>query len=60
MPTAPATIERRLNKMDGVLEATVNYANEKAVVTYAPGAVTRPDLVAAVRKAGYDVVETAE
>ena len=54
------TIERRLNKVDGVLEATVNYASEKAVVNYAPGAVTRPELVAAVRKAGYDVVETAD
>ncbi len=51
------TIERRLNKTDGVLEATVNYASEKAVVTYAPGALSRPELVAAVRKAGYDVVE---
>ena len=54
------TIERRLNKVEGVLEATVNYANEKAVVQYAPGAVGRADLVAAVRKAGYDVVETAD
>jgi Cu+-exporting ATPase len=52
-----STIERRLNKTDGVLQATVNYATEKAIVTYAPGAVSRPELVAAVRKAGYDVVE---
>ncbi len=55
-----STIERRLNKTDGVMEATVNYANEKAVVTYAPGAVSRSELVAAVRKAGYDVIETGE
>ena len=55
-----STIERRLNKSDGVMEATVNYANEKAVVTYAPGAVSRSELVAAVRKAGYDVIETGE
>ncbi|MCA9935888.1 MAG: copper ion binding protein, partial [Anaerolineales bacterium] len=54
-----STIERALNKVDGVLEATVNYANEKAAIKYATGAVTRADLVAAVRKAGYDVVETA-
>ncbi len=51
------TIQRALNKVDGVLEATVNYANEKATVRYIVGAVGRPDLVAAVRKAGYDVVE---
>ena len=53
-----ATIERRLNKVEGVIEASVNYANERATVRYAPGATTRADLVAAVRKAGYDVVET--
>ena len=50
------TIERRLNKVDGVLSATVNYASERATVRYTPGAVTRADLVAAVRKAGYEVV----
>ena len=50
------TIERTLNKVDGVVEATVNYASERASVRYAPGATTRADLVAAVRKAGYDVV----
>ncbi len=54
-----ATIERRLKKTDGVLEATVNLASERATVRYAPGATTRADLVAAVRRAGYDVVETA-
>jgi len=53
-----ANIERSLNKVEGVINAAVNYANEKAIVTYATGIVTRADLVAAVRKAGYDVVET--
>jgi Cu+-exporting ATPase len=42
------------------MEASVNYASEKALVTYSPGAVTRPELVAAVRKAGYDVVEIGD
>jgi P-type Cu+ transporter len=53
-----ATIERRLNKVDGVIKAEVNYATEHAVVRYAPGATTRADLVAAVRRAGYDVIES--
>ncbi|NET73415.1 MAG: copper ion binding protein, partial [Sphaerospermopsis sp. SIO1G2] len=53
------TIQRRLNKLDGVLEATVNFASEKAAVSYVPGAVSRSEMVAAVRKAGFDVVETA-
>jgi Cu+-exporting ATPase len=44
-------IERKLNKLDGVT-ATVNYATEKAKVTYAES-VDRQDLVAAVEQAGY-------
>jgi Cu+-exporting ATPase len=52
------TIERSLKKVDGVIEASVNFASERATVTYAPGAADRADLIAAVRKAGYDVVET--
>ena len=44
-------IERKLNKLDGV-EATVNYATEKARVSYADP-VTTDDLVAAVEAAGY-------
>lgn len=54
------TIQRRLNKVEGVLEATVNYASEKAAVTYTPGVVTRAEMVAAVRRAGFDVVEAAD
>ncbi|MGY1837609.1 heavy metal translocating P-type ATPase [Blastococcus sp. SYSU DS0510] len=44
-------IEKKLNKVEGVT-ATVNYATEKARVTYADG-VAPEDLVAAVEKAGY-------
>ncbi|MGH3348857.1 MAG: heavy metal translocating P-type ATPase, partial [Nocardioides sp.] len=44
-------IERKLNKLDGVV-ATVNYATEKAKVTY-PGSVSTDDLVATVEQAGY-------
>ena len=51
------TIERRLNSIDGVLDAHVNFASEKANITFVPGSVTRGELVAAVRAAGYDVVE---
>ena len=46
-----ARIEKRLNKLEGVT-ATVNYATEKAKVSYAPG-VTPEDLLTAVQKAGY-------
>jgi Cu+-exporting ATPase len=54
-----STIERRLKKTEGVLDAAVNYASEKAIVRYTPGVTNRAELVAAVRKAGYDVVEIA-
>jgi len=46
-----ARIEKKLNKLDGVV-ATVNYATEKAKVTYA-GSVTPADLVAVVEATGY-------
>ena len=46
-----ARIEKRLNKLDGV-EATVNYATERARVT-APEGVSSDDLVAQVEAAGY-------
>jgi Cu+-exporting ATPase len=51
------TVERTLNKkVAGILEATVNFATEKAAVKYIPGAVTRADMVAAIERAGYGVV----
>ncbi|KRF13082.1 heavy metal translocating P-type ATPase [Nocardioides sp. Soil796] len=50
-------IERKLNKVAGV-EASVNYATEKAKVTFAD-TITRDDLVATVEAAGYGVVSTS-
>ncbi len=44
-------IERKLNKLDGVT-ATVNYATEKAKVTF-PQGLAPEDLVATVESAGY-------
>ncbi|MCY7401982.1 MAG: heavy metal translocating P-type ATPase [Nocardioides sp.] len=44
-------IERKLNKLDGVT-ATVNYATEKAKVSY-PGSVSTDDLLRTVESAGY-------
>jgi len=44
-------IEKKLNKLNGVT-ATVNYATEKAKVTYGQG-VTPQDLIATVEKTGY-------
>jgi Cu+-exporting ATPase len=44
-------IEKKLNRLDGVT-ATVNYATEKAKVSYGEG-VTPADLIATVEKTGY-------
>ena len=44
-------IERKLNKLEGVT-ATVNYATEKAKVSY-PGTVSTDDLLRTVEAAGY-------
>ncbi len=53
-----ATIERILNhKLPGVVEASVNFATDKATVRYVPGAVSRADMAAAIERAGYGVVQ---
>jgi Cu+-exporting ATPase len=52
-----ARIEKKLNRLDGV-EASVNYATEKAVVS-APAAVPAADLIAVVEKMGYTAVPPA-
>nr|WP_269855833.1 heavy metal translocating P-type ATPase [Streptomyces sp. RPT161] len=46
-----ARIEKKLNRMDGVT-ATVNYATERAKVSYGPGR-TVADLIATVEATGY-------
>ncbi|MDX2547182.1 heavy metal translocating P-type ATPase [Streptomyces sp. WI04-05B] len=48
-------VEKKLNRMDGVF-ATVNYATEKAKVSYADG-VGVDDLIATVVKTGYTAEE---
>ena len=52
-------VEKALRTPPGVLKADVNLATEKATVTYIPGQASYADLAAAVRGAGYDVVEPA-
>jgi len=45
-------IEKKLNKLEGV-QATVNYATEKAAVEFDPALVAPGQLVATVEQAGY-------
>ncbi|MFD5982798.1 heavy metal translocating P-type ATPase [Streptomyces cyaneofuscatus] len=51
-----ARIEKKLNRMDGV-EATVNYATEKAKVTYRGEDVSVQDLISTVEATGYTAEE---
>jgi Cu+-exporting ATPase len=56
-----ATVQRTLERrVPGVVSASVNYANERAVVEVTPGAVSRADLVRAVESAGYGVLEVSD
>ncbi|WP_423816185.1 heavy metal translocating P-type ATPase [Rhodocaloribacter litoris] len=50
-------VEKALRGVDGVLEADVNLATERATVRYVAGVTAPSDLRAAVRGAGYDVLE---
>jgi Cu+-exporting ATPase len=49
------TIERNLKRMDGVENAAVNLATEKASVIYDPSLVKEGDFLALIRDIGYDV-----
>lgn len=48
-------VEKGLNKLEGVSEAAVNFAVEKATVIYDPAQVSLEDLVETVEKLGYRV-----
>jgi Cu+-exporting ATPase len=52
-----ARVEKKLNRMDGVT-ATVNYATEKARITYPPGTEVA-DLITTVVRTGYTAEEPA-
>jgi Cu+-exporting ATPase len=54
-----ARIEKVLNRLPGV-QATVNFALERARVTYSPALADVPALIAAVERAGYGATEFTE
>src|SRR5260221_14156211 len=55
-----ATIERNVRKLPGIQEANVNLANERLNVVYDPTQLSNDDIVARVRKTGYDVPVVTE
>ncbi|MEX0769727.1 MAG: copper ion binding protein, partial [Balneolaceae bacterium] len=52
-----STVEKSLNKVKGVEEASVNLATESATVSYDADEVSDDDLRKAVEAAGYSLVE---
>jgi Cu+-exporting ATPase len=51
------SVDRALERVDGVVDVTVNFANERATVEYVPGVASVAALVRAVEDAGYGVVQ---
>ncbi len=52
--------EKALRRIEGIAEASVNFATEKAVVTFDPAVVSVSQIVAAIEAAGYGVVTYSE
>lgn len=52
-----ARLEKSLAKLEGVLEAQVTYASEKARVKYVPTIITQAEIRRAVASAGFAAVE---
>ena len=50
-------VERATKKLDGIVEANVNYAAEKLIVSYEPSKVKVSDIKQAIDKAGYKAIE---
>lgn len=51
-----ANVERRLEQMDGVAKASVNFAARTALVEYDPQVTSPQAMKEEIRKAGYDLV----
>ena len=50
-------VERKLGKTEGVLEASVNLATERATVHYLPDVVSERDLYSVVENTGYGILQ---
>ncbi|MBG9911975.1 ATPase P [Bacillus xiamenensis] len=53
-------IEKKVNRMDGVDQGSVNFALETLQVTYHPGQTSPSDIKEAVKSIGYSLIEPAE
>ncbi|MGD8763704.1 MAG: heavy metal translocating P-type ATPase [Desulfobacteraceae bacterium] len=56
-----ANIERALNKkVDGIVNASVNFATERATIEYIPDVVSIEDMITAIEAAGYGAISPDE
>lgn len=53
-------LEKALSRLDGVLEAHVNFAAEHALVSYIPTVISQSEIRRAVSAAGFEPVETGD
>jgi Cu+-exporting ATPase len=53
-------LESALRKLEGVLEASVSLATEKAMVTYVPTVISQAEIRRAVDAAGFKAIETGD
>lgn len=51
-------LEKSLQKLDGILEAQVNFASERARLSYIPTIISQSEIRSAVAAAGFEAVET--
>ena len=51
-------LEKVLNNLEGVIEASVNLASEKAIVRYVPTVVSQNDLRRSMRSAGFETLDS--
>ncbi len=58
--TCAGRVEKALRELPGVGEAAVNFATEKATLTFDPAQVSVGDMARAVEEAGYHVLTPAE
>ena len=54
------TIERSLSRAKGVKSANVNFANEHANIEFDPAKTNETELIKAVKRTGYGVIEATE
>jgi Cu+-exporting ATPase len=54
--TCSQTIEKRLPKVNGIINSTVNFAVEKAIIDYDPDIVDQKTIEDAIAEVGYKVV----